>query len=245
MKSIIKSKLSQGHVEMILSFTIFAGFVVAMFFFLNPAKENKINYGSLDAAENVILENISVSYDSIAVILNNPINPINPEACFSVNNNFGLTEKSLVTDEKGTIVPSNNDYSNLKIKIMPLNTNVKLYRIYFSDAFTSNNLGTTCNPLLSTDYSFGVLTSENNILWENIQAMNKSYIENYDQLKKDLNVREDFEFVVYNLNRTQVLFDTTSTHRLKTSFVLSRDIPMRIINKNATAIDIVLNLRVW
>ena len=64
-------------------------------------------------------------------------------------------------------------------------------------------------------------------------------------MKRDLNINEDFEFVVYNLNRSQVLFDTTSVHKLKTSFVLSRDIPLRVINRDAVQSDIVLNLRVW
>jgi hypothetical protein len=237
MKS-LKLKQSQGHVEMILSFAIFAGFVVVMLFLLNPAKENKISYGSLDVAENIILDNISITYDSIAVILDAPINN---GLCFSVENNLNLLGRSLAIDEKKNIVFSGNTPS--KINIQP-NNNVRLYKLYFSDSFNSYYLATNCAPP-STGYSFGVLIHESSVLWENIQALNKSYMEDYSKLKRDLNINEDFEFVVYNLNRSQVLFDTTSVHKLKTSFVLSRDLPLRIIDKNATQRDIVLNLRVW
>ena len=238
MKSLIKSTKSQGHVEMILSFTIFAGFVVAMFFFLNPAKENKVSYVSLDTAENIILENISVDYSYIAVILNSSISA---GQCFSVVNNFNLSERSLVIDEKNNIALSSNSGSRINIRSTG---NVRLYKLYFSETFNSYPSATGC-PDISGNFSFGVLTSENTVVWENLQALNDSYMQDYAKLKSDLKVREDFEFVAYNLNRTQVLFDTTSVHKLKTSFVLSRDIPMRIIDKNATQRDIILNLRVW
>jgi hypothetical protein len=228
---------------MILSFAIFAGFVVAMLFFLNPVKENKVSYGSLDVAENIILDNLSSKYSYIAVILNMPIND---GECFSVENTLNLSERSLVMDEKNNIVLSGNDYSHSKINIQPnIDSDIRLYKLYFSDVFNSHGFAADCPLLDKSDYSLGVLATESSVLWENLQALNTSYMENYAQLKTDLNVSEDFEFVVYNLNRTQVFFDTTGVHKLKTSFVLSRDIPMRIINKDAVPSDIILNLRVW
>lgn len=234
------SNRSQGHVEMILSFVIFIGFVVAMFFFLNPTKENKVNYVSLDSVENILLDNLSVNYNYIAVILDSP-----QDQPFSVQNNFDISKEILVIDEKNNIVQSTNDYSALKINIQPKSgSNARLYKIYFSDVFNSYPAG-NFNLLDRTQYNFGVLTLEKSVLWENINLLNKSYIEDYLQLKKNLKIKEDFEFTIYDINHTKIFFDVKSVHKLKNFFVLSRDIPLRIIDKDVNQRDIIINLKVW
>jgi hypothetical protein len=239
----ILGKLGQGHVEMILSFAVFAGFVVVMLFFLNPAKENSVNYASMDVAENLVLDNLSIDYRYIGLILNSPVAP---SACFSINNTYLINGTLLVLDEGNHVRLSNNDLSNKKINILGSDfSNNRFYKLYFSEAMNHYPSPLNCPPLPVANYSYGVMTLESSVLWENIEALNKSYMEDYAGLKKNLQVSEDFEFVVYNLNLSKVLFDTTAVHKLKTSLVISRDIPLRIVNKNATQSDVMLNIRVW
>ena len=240
---VFKSKKAQGHVEMILSFAIFVGFVFVMFIFMNPAKEKTTSYAGLDTAETIVLDNLSTNFQYIALILVNPRPNLN---CFAVNNPFNFSENVLAIDENNNVVNSYNQViSPQKIYIKPTNKNSRLYKLYFSNDFADYPEYGPCDDLNPVNYTFGVLTKEKLVLFEKLAGFQEIYEENYKQLKSDLKITEDFEFVVYNLNRTQILFDTTGLHKLKTSLVLSRDIPLRIIDMNGTQSDILVNFRVW
>ena len=235
-----KTKKAQGHVEMILSFIIFLGFLLVMFIFINPVSEKKVSYVSLDNVETALLENISIDYQYVALILKYSPKDL---SCFSVDNNLSIASNLLVLDENERIVKSEN--KNKQIDIQPVALNPRLYKLYFSNNLSVSDKPSSCTKLKSSNYTFGVLTLENSVLFENLAALNKTYFENYTQLKSGLKLNSDFEFIVYNLNQTQKIFDTTPLHRVKNSQVLSREIPLRIINSTGGQSDIVINLRVW
>ena len=79
---------------------------------------------------------------------------------------------------------------------------------------------------------------------ENLDLLNKSYTENYRVLKQNLGIDGDFDFIIYNESQ-QVWFSANNPMVVKPSNVLSRNIPLTIINKDAKQIKIVFNLRVW
>lgn len=235
-----KSKKSQGHIEMILSFTIFLGFLIVLFIFLNPFIDKKTTYSSLDKTETILLENISAEYEHIALILKNSRPDTN---CFSVANSFNISSNTLIIDENNKIVGSLNTGS--VIYITPNSVSPRLYRIYFSNDFINLTSQKSCTTLPASTYSFGVMTIEKSVLSENLNILNRTYLEDYNNLKSELSLTKDFEFIIYNLNQSKVLFDTTGLHKIKSSDVLARDIPLRIINKSGYKSDILLNLRVW
>ncbi len=237
-----KYNKTQGHIEMILSFTIFLGFLLVMFIFINPLRENRVSYTSLDEVENIVLSNLSIDYQHIALILESGRPNTN---CFSVYNNFSLNSSILVVDENENIVASLNDVSSKKINIEPQSKDTRLYRIYFSNNLISSASPSSCKDLKNSDYGFGVLTSENSVLAERLVWLNQTYWSNYSLLKSNLNLNKNFEFVIYNLNQSKVLFDTTAFHKVKTSEVLARDVPLRIINSSGAKSDILFNLRTW
>ena len=243
----IDNKRSQGHIEMILSFVIFIGFVFAILVFINPVRDQKINYASVDVAENKILDNLSFVYSSTGLILTE-----NKTGCFYVDNLLGQSGNIIVKDMSDNIVGAVNNYSATNPKIYIQSSAIpgnRYYKLYFSDKFQNysiDNYAASCNtPLPSTNYTFGSVYVDRAVLLDNIAPLNKSYMADYSGLKSSFGVNEDFEFVVYNLNRTKVLADTTGLHKIKTSIVLARDMPLRVLDSNATASDIILNVRVW
>lgn len=65
----IKSKRSQGHIEVMLSFVIFVGFLLFVFMFLNPFAKTKSNQVIKNIQESVINE-ISDEIGKLSIIVN-------------------------------------------------------------------------------------------------------------------------------------------------------------------------------
>jgi len=225
---------------MILSFVIFIGFVVAMLIFMNPAREQKINYASVDIVENKIMENMSFAYSYFGLILNNAVS-----GCFVVDNP-GQSGNIIARDMNGAVKTANNDFPARKIYITS-SSGERFYRLYFSNKFNNYSIANTgsCTVLTSANYTFGPLYTDKAILLDNVQPLYDAYMSDYSGLKASLGANEDFEFSIYDLNRTQTFFDTSSKHKIKTTLVLSRDLPIRVVDKNANMTDIILNIKVW
>ena len=65
-----KSKLGQGHVEMIFSFVLFLGALFLIFMFLNPFAQEKTPSFSIDSIKSILVNNISLNVGELSVILN-------------------------------------------------------------------------------------------------------------------------------------------------------------------------------
>jgi hypothetical protein len=239
-KFLEKSKAAQSHVEMVLSFTIFVGFVMVILLFINPIREKSIGYASLEVVMEKVLSNLSLSYQYIGLILHDPVN----SGCFTVNNTLGSNSKTLVLDDSGLLKNSKNNRQTIDIEATP---NARFYKVYFSEGFnyTSPSSLVGCKVLPRSNYSFGVLVIENSVFLDNLQDFNKSYHQDYATLKTRLESKEDFDFTVYNIDKTQILFDVSKSNKLKTGNVLAREVPLRIINKLGERSDVVFILRVW
>ena len=237
-------KKTQGHIEVILSFTIFIGFLMAIFYFLSPISTNRISYSSLDRVEEKLLQNLSIEYKEVSLIIKDP-RDIGGD-CFSVNNSVGFSENTIIKDEDGNIAKSSTSNSEKKITVE--NKNSTIYHIYSSSSaneFNDYPIKNGCLKLDESNYSFSAPITNRLVLFENLEAMDKAYPENYDNIKANLSLEDDFEFIVYNMTRGILMNDTVSVHKIKLSSVLSRDILLRSIDKNASSGGLILNLRVW
>lgn len=238
-----KSKRSQGHVEIILSFTIFIGFLMAIFYFLSPISNGRTSYSALNAVEERLLENSSITYKQVSLIIKN--NATNGTACFSADNSVDFSGSVIIRDKKADIAESNVNSSQISIK----NKNSDIYTIYSSgtpDGFNNYSLSESgCTSIEESNYSFGAPSINKIVLFENLQELNQNYLADYESLKSALGLENDFEFAVYSLNREVLMNETLSAHKIKLSSVLSRDILIKSMNKNASYVDIILNLRVW
>ena len=56
MKLNIRKKRAQQHTEVIISFIVFIGFLMAMLFFLNPLKTNQIDETILEMTEQILIQ---------------------------------------------------------------------------------------------------------------------------------------------------------------------------------------------
>jgi hypothetical protein len=239
---IFGNKKAQGHVELILSFVIFVGFVFSIFVFLNPLKQPSMSFVSFETVQTKLVDNVTIAYQSIPLILNRSLS--SSVTCFSVNNTLKATGNILAKSSDDLIIRASNSSSKLYLQNK---LNEKFYTIYFSDSFNNYSIADTasCLALSEQNYSFGAPSYETLILFENLIFLDNSYVSNYPAVIENLGLENNFEFGISNLNRTILVNDTFLVHRLKSTNVLARDVLLKTINKNATQVDIFLNLRVW
>jgi len=238
------SKRSQSHVEMIVSFVLFVGFVVFLLLMFNPQKYISLGYGSIDEVQTSLMKNISVDYNYTSVILTSTT-VLSPSTCFKVDSIAGINGAIAVKDMNGVLTYSRNE-SNWII-IMAVDSQ-RFYGIYSSDFFSE--LPTQCSSMVDIvfltkpqNYSTGILTTKSAVLYENIEELNKSYYLDYEGLKKNLGIKNDFSFRIRR-NETDILFDTVSEQPQNIN-ILSREIPFLSINKTGSTENLFINLGVW
>jgi hypothetical protein len=234
----INKKKGQGQIEMIIAFAIFVGFILTILYFFTPVRQNATTGIVAEDVENKIMNNLSVSYKSVSLILNNKLCK-----CFSFDNSFGASA-ILVKDISGK--PIGSSISGGKIFINAPSANCdKYYTIYFNSSQLNKYTFSpgSCEALTSSNYSYGLLASSNNVLYENLVDFNRSYASDYSSLKQGLNIKNDFSFTVINASK-QISMEQ-SIYRPRGVNVLSRSMPLIAVNKDANQSGLTLNLWVW
>jgi len=99
----MQKKAVIGHIEIIISFIIFIGFLVFLFYIFTPLKKSGVNEGMLNLVEEVLRKNAEIPVISASVILNtsSPGYPFQP--CFRLGGSIaqpggGIGDVILVTD---------------------------------------------------------------------------------------------------------------------------------------------------
>src|SRR3989344_9232170 len=218
------NKKAQGHVELILSFVIFIGFILAMLFFLIPYKNNNSIQGNLDNTQRILINNITINYLETSLILDTTVGLSGNY--FIVDNYFSINEKIVVLDEEGN--KRDARVAGTKINIQRIGDK-RYYKLLFSDLFVNNNPTGTSDNLQPTEYEFGILSNNSAVFYDYLFALNESYYSDYESLKGSLNLKDDFGFVVYD-SSNQVVFSALRENRAKTG-VASRNIPISVINQ--------------
>ncbi len=205
-----KSKRSQAHVEIVLSFVIFVGFLLVIFLFLNPfAKTQEISF--IGGIERAIIKNVSAEVGKLSVI----VGEIGD--CYFVGNNYGENYQGvLIGDRK--------------------------YIVYFSDeVFSGGNLG--CSDV--GDYTLGVFSKEDMIVYDKLVELKTNYEADYDSLKQSFGVMNGFSFSVKEMVGDDLIVPDNIMDSPSGIEVEAKNILMRVIKNNGRISEWVMNLRVW
>ncbi len=235
----IKQVKAQSHIETILSFVIFAGFLFTLLIFLNPINQKSTNTAVLDFAERQIVDNLSITHEKISLIIDTPV-----AGCFRIPNDIGAGAVILVKDSQDRVRNSkiSADGSFMYIQATAAE---KYYLIYYNSVLNVHELTDIgpCTPILPGAYSYGLHDKDKKVLYENLVAFNNSFNTNYDSLKSSLNIKSEFVFSVFNQTNSMIM----SGERARPSAIniLSRNIPLLAVNRDMNRTDIILNLRVW
>jgi len=158
------SKRSQGHIEVMLSFTIFVGFLLFIFMFLNPFARTKSNQVINNIQESIINE-ISGEIGKLSIIVNRT------NDCY---------------DNAKVIVHGNNF-------IETSGSDARKYTIYYNDIFGVGG-APGCSAKPGRNYTIGIYSKERIVIYEKIQELKSNYTNNYEGLKTSLGILNEFIF---------------------------------------------------
>lgn len=242
-------KKSQMHLEMIMSFIIFLGFLLVILYFINPLNSSKPSYTSFEIIENKILQNISITYQQASLILNN----IPSYSCVQLTNGIPFASSNvIILDSNGKTLPRENSDSftslfSFDISSISLGADKRYFQLLLSNDFSNvpSSPLQGCGSYGSNQISFGSLTFEKDVLYESLVNFNNSYLNDYSSLKSQLGINKDFSFVVSDINKNILMNESLSERKALVGNAISRDIPLTMINKTGAKNQIILNLRVW
>ena len=207
------------HVEIILSFALFLGIVIAVFIFLRPVREPQLSSVMLDIAELGFKNETTITLGSLA--FNVDTNPLlNPNwatiSCFTVTHPLDIGTGAEQLKSNNVFVES-SDGADLKFLLssdIAIEKRGTFYYIFFSfdETFLQNALG-SCPPentLAAAAYTYSVPRTEQLISRQKLEQLKTLYTQDYAELKKKwfLPARNDFEIrvedasgLIYNLER--------------------------------------------
>jgi hypothetical protein len=242
-------KKAQSHIEMILSFVIFTGFLFVIFVVLRPLKNLDKDYNNLEEIRKTIIDNVSREFSSVSLILNSEaIKDLKDKGkgCFEIQQRIDIasTDNILVKDLSENSLKSKIEPE--KISIEPKDNQNRYFKIYISSYFNEESLtDNNCYSLENEDFTYGPMQKKTIPFMEEIKIINDAYMQDYNQLKKSLKLKYDFDFYIITKSRETILNDTLSKHRLFQDDVFIKEVPLTIINKSADSNEYILGLRTW
>lgn len=236
--NIIKNKKALSHVEFIISLVIFVTFVLFFLAFLNPLSKDKDNPAFIDSLEKQIID-----YGKIKVLTGTiMVNDAGNKDCFAIES---LANKKVIVRKDGKIGAENAadlGEGNGDIDTSIENKGNGIYSLYYSDDLKENSLNKSCEELNGSGYGFGLTREINIVSLERLKGLADVYNNRYADAKDIINVSNDFGFIVYDLNGTEII----KAFKQKTAVdVNAREINIEAIDSDANIKSVIINLRVW
>ncbi len=250
----LEKRGSSGHIEVIISFTIFIAFVVFLLVFTNPIERTKENKHYIEITEDAIMERLLVDLTAFSITVEPAvISTITNCFCFD----YQIPEKVVGKDEDGIKTSAGTffgatDYVCVKPTKTTTGTNKKHYKIYFSSEFAEAP-GVCVGPigsgggdyiLSSGDYTLGVRNEYKKVSKAQLLWLNNSYNTNYHNLRATtLNLKNNFNIFVRTIDGEYIVYGKIKEP--KEINVIAKEIPIEILDDQGTITPAVINLQVW
>ena len=218
---------------------------MAILFFINPLDQKRVSFFSLDSVQEKLISNISDKYDYYSFILDAEPS----KNCIKIDNLINLDSSTnvLFTDSLGSPLGSRFLSSDNKIEIeVPVSSEKRFFNVYVSNNFNQTVLSKfDCEDLNQNDFSFSQKDIRTTAFYNKIFLFNSSYMSNYNEFKEQLGIEDNFNFVVYYLNKTILISDSLSKKKPLGVRVMAREIPINIMDSNAKKYPFIISIRVW
>ena len=244
------NKKGISHIEIMISFTLFISLLAVIFIFIQPVKEPKLNNVALDIVEYGLEKNASISLATLPFKINlsqitqttqtASTTPIN---CFTIDNPLNMSELK----KENIFVTSSNglnlafDVTSNKITL-PKREDFYYLHFSFDDTFPNGDYNGEGCPTINPDkVTFSAPRTEALLSFNKLDQLNKTYHNNYEELKK--------QWFVPEKNNFAITIKGSTNFNMSRKILLGKDIFTRSLTKNmikGTVVEQVnVNIKVW
>lgn len=227
-------KSGAGHLEMIISFLFFTGFVFFLLTTLKPYDETTLSSSVIAGLYDSFEKNIHTNLTNVFL----KANYLGSNPCFYIQLPSDLFEYNFTRSLTKNIydVEINSEFKGDNLNIA---SNENFYKISISPEFSNNNLS-SCEQL--SNYSLGSLIEQRVSSYNSLVNMSSRYETDYEGLRKDLNVPEVFDFAITckelpEINMTRLI--------PRLGDVVSNDYILEVLKDTGEVINTRFTLKVW
>ena len=240
----MKSKKGAGHVEVIISFIIFIGFLIFLFTIFNPL-DLANNTSLVDSVFLKMEEELAIRVSSVSISLDNPGAVT---GCFSISEIGGLdcshTRDVRVFDKNGNFVGAKLEGGRIHIDLASI-TEKNFYTIICAEKNLPSGSPSGCTSLSEGDFELGIISDKK--IWSEgkISDFEDDFEgDGYVSLKEEyVPAGSDFGFRVWDLENQEVpLYEGGETPATR---VDARTIPIDVIDGNAEIEKRTLTILTW
>jgi hypothetical protein len=247
----MKGKKGAGHVEVIISFIIFIGFLIFLFTIFNPL-DLANNTSLVDSVFLKMEEELTVKVSSVSFNLAT-VDGIND--CFSIPKieelDCSFERNVRVFDKNGDAVGASLSPGRIRINLAgtPDLNDKKFYTIICAEGNEPSGSPSDCTPLGEEDFELGVISDKG--IWSDLKISEFEDDYNgldggrgYADLKEEyVPAGSDFGFRVWDLENQEVpLYNGGETPSTR---VDARTIPIDVIDENADIEKRTLTILTW
>ncbi len=233
-------KRGLGHIEVVLAFVLFIGFLVFGLYFFNPLDSTRVLDSSLFYAQDAIYKNVSSELVTYSVVLRNV--PSNQNVALQLDKSSADGSGVYVEDLDGKKLGNSYDASILSVDRTSSESDFLTVR--FGDFPYQPTQVSNTQSLTSDDFS--ISSSERREIGseQRLDALNATYYADYEKLKKEFNLpgRVDFSFSVVFSNNDGIYASRPITEGLE---VISKKERKEIVRKDGTIGFADVIVRVW
>ncbi len=231
------NKRGVSNIEFVLAFIMFVGFVVAALYFFNPTRNLKAVELSRDYVANEIIKNCSVELDSYSIIVN------------SYETKLKVSIPGIASNKRARV----EDYYGAKLTAAREGDRVCFQRknaefkdfvtVHFSEDFEERE-DIDCSGISEEGYSVASSAKENVISENRMIKLIENYDNDYESLKKALNVPDniDFSFTLEFPGGYEMSAEKKTPLRVE---IFSETELREVIKQNGESEFAYLTVRVW
>ncbi len=198
----MNNKRAYGHLEMIIAFTLFVGFIGFLIIFVKPSDNSTLSDSVNLALKDSFFGSVKTNYTRFFISINSQ----GSSGCFLID-----------LDERAFKYPSVGGFVEKAISHERINSNIKpnyeiaaaggegSYYVSISPEFNISSSSVICSS--TTSYTFGSIDEKNMISRTKLDEIKGRYKTDYNGLKSDLGLPSSFDFAILSDDLPEVSMD--------------------------------------
>ncbi len=226
----MKNKRASAHLEMILSFVIFIGFIFFILIFIKPFGESTLVDSVTDGLHDSFIKNSSTELTTLFLKLDEV-----PSGCIDIS----LPEEMMIYDASSSFVSDDGNFVVSQVVSDGFridNVTGDALRVLISPEFES---GTLTGCATTSRYTWGGIVEEGVISNQSLSEMENRYKNDYENLKTELGVPGVLDFGIIS---EIVTMERTKPENLD---IFSTDYIERVIFSDGQIKNVRFSILIW